>query len=139
MRDRRGRLIAVVVALWGVAAVTAVMEEGIDQSRQAPVQGVWRHDEVPRPRPGGSADLGGDVKVLRGAIEFADANRLVLEISKGEPKRYVFAMASATVRVSGKAGGIGDLRRGDVVGVVYTEAHGERMARMVLVTDPERR
>jgi hypothetical protein len=139
VRDRRGHLIAVVVALWGVAAVAAVMEEGIDQSRQAPVRGVRRHDEVTRPRPGVSVALGGDVKVLRGAIEFADANRLVLEVSGGEPKQYVFAMASATVRVSGKAGGIGDLRRGDVVGVVYTEAHGERMARMVLLTDPERR
>jgi hypothetical protein len=100
-------LIAVVVALWGVAAVTAVMEEGIHQSRQAPLQGVRRHDEVACPRPGGSADLVGDVKVVRGAIGFADTKHLVLDVSEGEPKSYVFAMASATVRVSGKEGGVG--------------------------------
>lgn len=39
VQDRRGRLTAVGVALWGVAAVTAVMEEGTHQSRQAPLQG----------------------------------------------------------------------------------------------------
>jgi hypothetical protein len=102
-------LIAVVVALWGVVAVTAVMEEGIHQSMQAqaPLQGLRRPDEVACPRPGGSADLGGDVKVVRGAIGFADTNHLVLDVSEGEPKSYVFAMASATVRVSGKEGGKG--------------------------------
>ena len=139
MQDRRGRLIAVVVALWGVAAVTAVMEEGIHQSKQAPLQGVRRHDEVACPRPGGSADLVGDVKVVRGAIGFADTKHLVLDVSEGEPKSYVFAMASATVRVSGKEGGVGNLRRGDVVGILYTETEGERIARMVLVTDTEER
>jgi hypothetical protein len=94
-------LIAVVVALWGVAAVTAVMEEGIHQSRQ-------------------------------------DTKHLV-DVSEGEPKSYVVAMASATVRVSGKEGGVGNLRRGDVVGILYTETEGERIAKMVLVTDTEER
>jgi hypothetical protein len=75
VQDRRGRLIAVVVALWGVAAVTAVMEEGSHQGRQAPLQGVRRHDEVACPRPGGSSDLVGDVKVVRGAIGFADTKK----------------------------------------------------------------
>ncbi len=77
--------------------------------------------------------------MVRGAVEFADERRLVLEASEGEAKRYVFAVASATIRVAGKEGGVGDLRRGDVVGVLYTEAYGERMAKMVLVTDTERR
>jgi hypothetical protein len=141
VQDHRGRLIAVVVALWGVAAVTAVMEEGIHQSKQAqaPLQGVRRHDEVACPRPGGSADLGGDVKVVRGAIGFADAKHLVLDVSEREPKSYVFAMASATIRVSGKEGGVGNLRRGDLVGVLYTETEGERIAKMVLITDTEER
>jgi hypothetical protein len=132
-------LIAVVVALWGVATVAAVTEEGIHQSRQAPLQGVRRHDEVACPRPGGSADLGGDVKVVRGAIGFADRKHLVLNVSGEEPKSYVFAMASATIRISGKEGGVGNLRRGDVVGVLYTETEGERIAKMVLVTDTEER
>jgi hypothetical protein len=57
VQDRRGHLTAVVVALWGVAAVTAVMEECTHQSRPAPLQGVRRYDEVACPRPGGSADL----------------------------------------------------------------------------------
>ena len=77
--------------------------------------------------------------MLRGAVEFADTKRLVLDVSEGEPKRHVFGMASATITVSSKEGDVGDLRRSDVVGVLYTEAHGERMAKMVLVTDTERR
>jgi len=129
----------VLAALLEVVAIAAVITSGLHERRQAHLQAVRRGDEITRPRPRGAADLGGDVKVLRGAIEFADIKRLVLEVSDGKAKRYVFAMASATIRVSGKEGGVGDLRRGDVVGVLYTEIEGERIAKMVLVTDTERR
>ena len=137
MRDRLGRFIAALVALWGVVAIVAVISYGIHQSRRDHLKAVSRGNEISDPRPQGRADLAGGVKVLRGAVEFADTGRLVLEVFEGEPKRYVFGMASATIRVSGKegGGGVGDLRRGDVVGVLYTEAGGERMAKMVLVTD----
>ena len=140
MPDRLlGRLIAGLVALLGVVAIANVIYYGVYQSRQDHLYAVNRGDEITHPRPPGSADLGGDLKVLRGAVEFADRARLVLDVAEGEPKRYVFGMASATIRVSGKEGGVGDLRRSDVGGVLYTEAHGERMAKMVLVTDTERR
>jgi hypothetical protein len=139
VRDRLGRFIAVLVALWGVVAIAAVVNYGIDQSRQDHLQAVTRGDEITHPRPRGRADVGGDVRVLRGAVEFADEKRLVLEASEGEAREYVFAVASATIRVAGKEGGVGDLRRGDVVGVLYTEAYGDRMAKMVLVTDTDRR
>jgi hypothetical protein len=137
--DRRGRFIALLVVLWGIVAIDALISYGTYQGRQDHLQTVRRGDEITRPRSQGRAGLGGDVKVLRGAVEFADAKRLVLEVSDGEPKRYVFAMASATIRVGGTQGGVGDLRRNDVVSVLYAEAYGERIAKMVLVTDTERR
>jgi hypothetical protein len=139
VRDRRGRFIAILVALWGIVAIDALISYGTHQSRQDHVQAVRRGNEIAHPRPQGRADLGGGVRVLRGAVEFADTKRLVLEVADGEPKRYVFAMANATIRVGGKEGGVGDLRRNDVVSVLYAEAYGERMAKMVLVTDTERR
>jgi hypothetical protein len=139
-RDRLGRFVAVLVALWGVVAIAAVVNHGIHQSRRDHLQAATRGDQITPPRPGKHADLGGDVRVLRGAVEFADEKRLVLEASEGEAKEYVFAVASATIRVGGKEGSVGDLGRGDVVGVLYTEAYGERMAKMVFVkTDSEKR
>ena len=128
---------AVLVGLWGVVATAAVINHGPHQDRHDSVQAVSAGDEITDARP--SAGRGDDVRVLRGAVESADDRHLVLEVSEGEPHRLVFGMASATIRINGKEGSVGDLRRGDVVGVVYAEAHAERMAKMVLVTDTERR
>lgn len=139
MRDRRKRSIAVLVALWGVVAVAAVVNYGIHQSRQAHLQTVSRGGEITPPEARGRTELGADVGVLRGAIEFADERRLVLEVSEGGSKTYVFGMAGATIRVNGKEGGVGDLHRGDIVGVLYKATEAERIAKMVLVTDTERR
>ena len=63
----------------------------------------------------------------------------MLEVSEGGPKTYVFGMPGATIRVNGKEGGVDVLHRGDIVGVLHKETEGERLARMVLVTDTERR
>jgi hypothetical protein len=115
------------------------MNHGIRERRQDGLRAVTRDDEIADPGSGGSADLGGDVKVLRGVVEFADPKRLVLEASEGEPNRYVFGIAGATIRMGSKNGSVDDLHRGDIVGVLYKEAKGVRIARMVLVTDTERR
>lgn len=139
VRDHRKRSSAVLVALLGVVAVAAVINYGIHQSRQAHLQAVSRGGEITPPQPRGRTELGADVGVLRGAIEFANERRLVLEVSEGGPKRYVFGMAGATIRVNGKEGGVDDLHRGDIVGVLYKETEGELIAKMVLVTDTERR
>ncbi len=139
MRERLGPVITGLVVLWRVIALGAVMIYGIHQGRQDDVQAVSRGDEITPTRPLGRAGLGGDLKVLRGAVEFADTQRLVLDVSEGVPTRYVFGLARATIRVGGKEGDVAHLHRGDVVGVVYMEAHGERVATMVLVPDSDRR
>lgn len=91
MRNHRKRSIAVLVALCGVVAVAAVINYGIHQSRQAHLQAVSRGGEITPPHPRGRAELGADVGVLRGAIEFATERRLVLDVSEGGPKRSVHA------------------------------------------------
>lgn len=139
MWDHRKRSIAVLVALWGVVAVAAVINYGIYQGRQARLQAVSRGGEITPPQPREPTGVGADIGVLRGVIEVADERRLVLGVSEGGPKRYVFGMAGATIRVNGKEGGVDDLHRGDSVGVLYTETEGERIAKMVLVTDTGRR
>ena len=137
MRERLGPVITGLVVLWRVIALGAVIIYGIHQGRQDDVQAVSRGDESTPTRPQERAGLGGDLKVLRGAVESADTQRLVLDVSEGEPTRYVFGLARATIRVGGKEGGVTHLHRDDVVGVVYTEAHGERLATMMLVPDTE--
>ena len=135
----RALALVALVALWGVVAIAAVINYGIHQSRQAHLQAVSRGGEITPPQPRGRTELGAGVGVLRGAIEFADEKHLVLEESEGELKRYVFGMAGATIRVNGKERGVNDLHRGDIVSVLYKETEGERLAKMVLVTDTERR
>ncbi len=139
MRKGLAPVITGLVVLWRVIALGAVIIYGLHQGRQDDVQAVSRGDESTPTRPRGRAGLGGDLKVLRGAVEFADTQRLVLAVFHGVPTRYVFGLARATIRVGGKEGGVAHLHRGDVVGVVYREAHGERVATMVLVPDSERR
>ncbi len=139
MWKRLEPVITGLVVLWRVIALGAVIIYGLHQGRQDDVQAVSRGDEITPTRPRGRAGLGGDLRVLRGAVEFADTQRLVLDVSEGVPTRYVFGLERATIRASGKESGVAHLHRGDVVRVVYTEAHGERLATMVLVPDSERR
>ena len=139
MRKRLEPVITGLVVLWRVIALGAVIIYGLHQGRQDDVQTVSRGDEITPTRPRERAGLGGDLRVLRGAVEFADTQRLVLDVSEGVPTRYVFGLERATIRVGGKEGGVVHLHRGDVGGGVYTEAHGERAATMVLVPDSERR
>jgi hypothetical protein len=127
------------IVLWRVIVLGAVIIYGLHQGRQDDVQAVSRGGESTPTRPQGRAGLGGDLKVLRGAVEFANTQCLVLNVSEGIPTRHVFGLARATIRVGGKEGDVAHLHRGDVVGVVYMEAHGERMATMVLVPDSDRR
>ena len=83
--QRLRSLITVLVVLWRVVAIGAVIIYSIHQGSQGHVQHLGQGDETPHPRPREGAGLGRDLKVLASATEFADTQRLVLEVSALKP------------------------------------------------------
>lgn len=84
----------------------------------------------------GAGETATSLKVLHGAIRQVTGSWMVVEPYGALGPTYVFELGSAMIRVGAGEGSARDLKRGDVVGVLYTERRGKRVAKMVLLAPP---